>query len=375
MKLDFRELEKALLQYVILPFAYKLFSRKEIQSQKVLFADSKHNGISYNLRSMHQEARNRGFTCIDICYDFEKLSAWQKLCTSIAFMKQYATAKYVFIADYYLPVSSCHKRKGTTVIQLWHASGLQKKFGYDSDEDLRNLTMINPVKNFDLVSVSAECVKQVMEQNWKLPADRIKVLGSSRTDILFDKDYLLKCREKFYSLYPEASGKKIILWAPTFRGKGYKAQIKGVEDICYVKEKLGEDYFFITKLHPNISRAHKLDSCSLNTEELYAVTDLLITDYSSVFYDYLLVKTDVIFFVPDYEEYKEDRGLYIDYRKEFKYPFVRTRHELQVAILEYHEVDANDIQQYKEKFLTMNDGKSSNRIWNCLNGVEHDNSK
>ena len=231
------------------------------------------------------------------------------------------------------------------------------------------------MKNFDLVSVSAECVKQVMEQNWKLPADRIKVLGSSRTDILFDKDYLLKCREKFYSLYPEASGKKIILWAPTFRGKGYEAEIRGVEDICYVKEKLGEDYFFITKLHPNISRAHKLDSCSLNTEELYAVTDLLITDYSSVFYDYLLVKTDVIFFVPDYEEYKEDRGLYIDYRKEFKYPFVRTRHELQVAILEYHEVDASDIQQYKEKFLTMNDGKSSNRIWNCLNGVEHDNSK
>lgn len=369
MSIDLRELEKAVLQYFFLPVAYGLFCCvTQVNPRKVIFADSKNHEIPYSLKSMYKETQKRGYECIDFCYNFEKMSAWKKLCTSILFMKEYATAKYVFISDYYLPVSSCHKRNETKVIQLWHASGLQKMFGYDAEDDLKSLKLINPVRNFDLVSVSAENMKQVVVKNWRLPADRVQVLGTSRTDILFDQNYLAVCREKFYQQYPEAKGKKVVLWAPTFRGKGYEAEIKGIEEICSAKDILKGKYFFIFKLHPNIHNIYDLESCELRTEELYAVTDLLITDYSSVFYDYLLLKSKVIFFVPDYQEYKSERGLYIDYLEEFKFPVVKKKEELLQAIELDKQIDSDEIEQYKRKYVIMNNGKASIRILDFLEG-------
>ena len=369
MSIDLRELEKAILQYIILPLAYVFFCFAKVDPGKIVFADSKNNGIPYSLKSMYREAQKRGYDCIDFCYNYDTLSAWGKLRTSILFMKQYATARYVFISDYYLPVSSCYKRKETTVIQLWHASGLQKMFGYDAEDDLKNLKLIDPVRNFDLVSVSAENMKQVVMKNWRLPADRVQALGSSRTDILFDETYLAECREKFYKLYPEAKGKKVILWAPTFRGKGYEADITGMEEFQYVQKNLAKEYFFIAKLHPHVRDRYGPDACELKTEELYPVTDLLITDYSSVFYDYLLLNNNVIFFVPDYEKYKAERGLYIDYLKEFKYPFVRSGAELLEAVLNCRRIDDSEVWKYKEKFVKMNDGKASARIMDFLDGA------
>lgn len=369
MSTNFRELEKAILQHLVLPLAYMFFCcGKEVEPRKAVFADSKNDGVPYSLRSMYQEAQKRGYECIDFCYNFETMSVWRKLYTSLSFMKQYATAKYIFICDYYLPVSSCHKRNETVVAQLWHASGLQKKFGYDTEDDLKNLKLVNPTRNFDLVCVSAENVKQVIMKNWRLPAEKVQVLGSSRTDILFDKEYLAACREKFYRLYPEAKGKKVVLWAPTFRGKGYDASIVGIEGFNYIQEKLDNKWFLIAKLHPRVQGAIGTKTCKLKTEELYAVTDCLITDYSSVFFDYILIKSDVIFFVPDYEQYTIERGLYIDYTKEFKFPVVATKEELLNVLMKYKSVNTNEIIQYRNKFVIMNDGNASERILNFLEG-------
>ena len=366
----FRELEKAILQHLVLPLAYSFYSSGKVNPCKAVFADSKNNDIPYGLRSMYQEARKRGLECIDLCYNYETMSAWQKLRTSLSFMKQYATAKYVFICDYFLPVSSCRKRKETKVIQLWHASGLQKKFGYDADDDLKSLKLTDPVRNFDLVSVSADVMKPVIMKNWKLPAEKVQVLGSSRTDILFDETYLAACREKFYRLYPEARGKKVALWAPTFRGRGYEADVAGIEDIYSVRQLLDTEWFFIVKLHPNIRHDYDFAACDIHTEELYPVTDLLITDYSSVFYDYLLLKTKVIFFVPDYEEYKEKRGLYIEYAEEFSYPIVKDREDLLNAIKNFGRINDTRVPEYREKFIKMNNGNASGRILNFLEGEE-----
>lgn len=366
MSIDLRELEKAILQYFVLPLAYKCFCRGDISPRKILFADSKTDGIPYNLRSMYQEARKRGYECIDFCYNFETMSAWRKLCTSLAFMKQYATAKYVFISDYYLPVSSCRKRKETTVIQLWHASGLQKMFGFDAGDDLKNLKLINPVRNFDIVSVSAENMKKVMMKNWRLPAEKIQVLGSSRTDLLFDRTYLTDCRERFFALYPEAKGKTVVLWAPTFRGKGYEADIAGIDDVLEIEAQLKEGYYFIRKMHPHYQKNGAVDNCTLKTEELYAVADILITDYSSVFYDFILLKQKALFYVPDYELYKKDRGLYIDYRTELPFPVIRDKKELKEAIVNASPIDRQVLSGFKEKFVKMNDGRSSVRIMDYL---------
>ena len=366
MRLLIRELQKACLQHFILPIVYLLFSYQKIDKKFVILADSKSSGVPFSLNAIYQELKHRDYKILVCCDDYSKLTILEKLSKIINFMKFYAKAKYVFISDYYLPVSSCKKRKETKVIQLWHASGLQKKFGYDADDDLRKLRYVNPVKNFDLVSVSSEIMIDVIANNWKLDNEKIKAMGTSRSDIFYDKTYLKYCKEKFYNRYPNAINKKIILWAPSFRGNGSNAKIDNIEQVLALKEKLSDKYYFIIKLHPHLQKKYCVDNCSIPTEELYPVTDILITDYSSVLYDFLLLKKNVIFYVPDYEEYLETRGLYIDYKKEFEFPIVYNIDNLYETICNYHQIEDIKIRMYKNKFIKNNDGKVSKRIVNYL---------
>lgn len=366
IKLLIRELEKGFLQYVLLPLVYELNRYQPVDDNLVIVADSKTDGIPFSLQSMHKELQRHKFNILNLCCDYSKLSLIGKLNKSIQFMRYYAQAKYVFICDYFLPVSSCRKKADTTVIQLWHASGLQKKFGYDAEDDLGSLLFVRPTKNFDFVSVSAECMREVIAKNWRLPLDKIQALGTSRSDVFFEEGYADNCRRKFYSLYPEAKGKKVILWAPSFRGNGSDADICGFDGILKLKESLSREYYFIIKLHPHLQKKYKMDNCEMNTEELYPVTDILITDYSSVFYDFLLFGKKVIFYVPDYEEYRRKRGLYIEYREEFSFPIVCKPDKLLEVIQDYSYINNQKTMKYKKKFIINNDGQASKRIINYL---------
>lgn len=362
MSVYIRNIEKFILQYILLPLCYKLCGFQKIDDRIVIFADAKHDDIPFSLKAMYDVVSKKNYKIINCCFDYSKMSTVKKLWVSMKFMALYAKAKYIFICDYYLPVASCKKNAETKVVQLWHASGLQKKFGFDADDDLGKFHYINPVKNYDLVSVSADIMKPVISNNWRLPLDKIQALGCSRADIFFDHLYIERCKEKFYKKYPEAKTKKIVLWAPSFRGNGGDPYIDSIEKIISLKKQLSEEYFFIIKLHPNLQEKNLVDTCDIPTEELYPVVDILITDYSSVFYDYLLFGDNVIFYVPDYDLYIQNRGMYINYNEEFEYPVVRSEEDLLIAIYEYREIDKSKIKAYKNKFIKMNDGKASERI-------------
>lgn len=366
MRIFIRELQKALLQYCILPVAYKLTFSKRVDNNLVIFADAKHDDIPYSMQAMYKEVLSRNYDIENLCYDYSKLSVWNKLMKSIEFMRAFSKARYVFICDYFLPVSSCSKRHETKVIQLWHASGLQKKLGYDANDDLAGMLFCRPTRNFDLVCVSAEIVEPVFANAWRLPLEKVRALGFSRTDLLYDEVYAESCRKKFFENYPEAVGKRIVMWAPTFRGNGADGNLVGIEAVKSVVEQLGEEYFFIIKVHPNMAKKYNLDNCSLNTEELYFVIDTLITDYSSVFYDCLLLDKNIIFFVPDYDEYLRERGMYVDYRKEFGFDIALSEEELLACIRQNKKISDELRKQYKDKFLKSCDGSVSARIIHCL---------
>lgn len=369
-KLFIRNLIKSILQFCILLIVYKFYKKKNIQENLVIFVDSKNDGIPYSLKAMYNTVKDTKKYNIKVCCnDYSKINILEKIKIINNFMKLYANAKYVFICDYFLPVSSCNKRKETKVIQLWHASGLQKKFGYDADDDLGKLKYVNPVKNFDFISVSSEIMVDVIANNWKLSNEKIKAMGTSRSDIFFDELYLKECRIKFYKKYPNAINKKIILWAPSFRGNGSNAKINYIEQVLKLKEKLNDKYYFIIKLHPHLQKKYDVDNCDIATEKLYPVIDILITDYSSVLYDFLLLNKNVIFYVPDYEEYIKTRGLYIDYKKEFEFPIVYDIDKLCETITNYPKIEDKKIEMYKNKFIKNNDGKASQRIINYLENL------
>jgi CDP-glycerol glycerophosphotransferase (TagB/SpsB family) len=209
---------------------------------------------------------------------------------------------------------------------------------------------------------------QVHADALRLPKERIRATGVSRTDYYFDETWNRKCRENFYRQHPQAAGKKIALWAPTFRGNAAHPVLTGLKEIRAAQEALSEEWYFILKAHPHIDAHGQVSNCTIPTEELLCVADVLITDYSSVLFDYLIYEKPVVLFAPDLEEYESGRGFYIDYRS-MPFPLVQGGNALTEAIDESgdaFESYQNALAAWKEKYTGACDGRATRRILDLI---------
>ena len=313
IRLIFRKYIKMFMQGVVLPLFYCLHRWKPIDPRLVIFADSHHDSLPFSMERMRDEMRARGFTIMECVSDYQARGAISAFRSMTAFMRYYARARYVFICDYFLPAAACRKKKGTEVIQLWHSGGLMKKFGYDAAEDIPPGYRPDPFRNYDLVTVSADCCVPVFEKAMGKPPGVVRATGISRSDFYFDEKWLAGCRERFRREHPQAAGKKVILWAPTFRGNAASPKLCGAEAVVRLQESLGSGCAVLIRVHPHLEKEQGLSNSPMPTEQLLACADLLITDYSSVLYDYLIFEKPFVLFAPDYEAYQRNRGFYIDY--------------------------------------------------------------
>lgn len=364
IKLWIRQYGKMLLQYGVLPFVYQIEKRKNIKQRFVVLADSHQEKMPESMLLFSQELKKRGYYVKTFFFQERGIKGIGKM---ISFMRVYAQAVYVILCDYFLPVASCRKRKETTVIQLWHACGLLKKCGYSTTDDIPAVYHGNLFRNYDLVTVSGESCREKMAEAMRLPKEKVQALGVSRTDIFWKEGYQKSCRRKFFSLYPEAVGKKIVLWAPTFRGRAFQPYVVGETIIQEVEEQLKENYYFISHFHPHIKQKKKEQQKIM---ELLPAVDCLITDYSSVFYEFLLFKKPVIFFVPDYETYQETRGFYIDLRT-LPARWAQRKEELLLAITQPYSIEEQLAQRDCCKtYLSACDGHATERILDWMELVK-----
>lgn len=364
IKLKLRSIEKLLLHKALLPAVYEVYRHKPIAQKLVLFADSKNKDIPFSMQAMYDEMIKRGYQVENWCVDFGELTIVQKLNYLFRFMKRYSQAKYIFLCDYFLPVASCRKKKETKVVQLWHACGMLKKFGYDAADDLAG-SILELNKNIDLWPVSAECCVPVYENACRLYDGQVKALGVSRTDIYFSDTFKRECVEEFYRTYPELIGKKLILWVPTFRGNAQAAELTGLKDILDLQKKLAEEWHILIKVHPHLAEKYAVDNCTISTERLYPVVDLMITDFSSVLFDYSLFEKPFIIFAPDYAAYMKTRGCYIDMQKEFPHRVAYTFNDLMGAINQ-SGFTIESIKGFQKQYLYHCDGLSTKRILDYL---------
>lgn len=367
-----KQLLKMFLQNILLPLFYAWYARKPVEKGSILFADAHHDQIPFSMRRVYdaltsgnvgghtpesgettlrrqmeaeaEESKSRGDRkpegddagnaprrVENFVRDFDGMSYGGLLRYLLRFMRAYATAEYVFICDYYLPVASCRKRPETKVVQLWHSCGLMKKIAHDAGDDIPKGYRGNMFGNYTYLTLSAQVCVPVHARALRIPRERIYATGVSRTDDYFDEDRNRRCRETFFARYPQARGKKIALWAPTFRGNAAMPRLEGLEEIRRVAEALAGEWYFVIKAHPYIDVHGMVSNCEIPTEELLPVADLMITDYSSVMFDYLLYRKPLILFAPDLEQYEAARGFYIDYR-EIPYPITQTGEELKNAV-------------------------------------------
>lgn len=201
--------------------------------------------------------------------------------------------------------------------------------------------------------------------------------GYPRNDILINSNNEEKilCIKKKLEI---PSSKKVILYAPTWRDnqfyeKGrYKFDLK--MDVELMKKELKEDYVIILRLHYLV--AENLDLTGFESfiydfskhediRELYLISDILITDYSSVFFDYANLKRPMIFYVYDIEDYRDNlRGFYFDFEEKAPGPLVRTTTGIldEIRKLNKDFNQSENIQEFYEKFCYLEDGKASERV-------------
>ncbi|HZG72654.1 MAG TPA: CDP-glycerol glycerophosphotransferase family protein [Chondromyces sp.] len=276
------------------------------------------------------------------------------------------------------------KPKGTIYLQTWHGTPL-KRLAADMDEvhmpgttaENYKKNFIKEAKNWDyLISPNAYST-EIFRRAFQFDKEILET-GYPRNDFICNHNNR-ETIKKLLTRYDIPLHKKVILYAPTWRdnqfhGKGkYRFDIH--LDLNLMKEKLGEDYVVLFRLHYLVSEHLDLTSYKgfvydfsnhEDIRELYLMADLLITDYSSVFFDYGNLKRPMIFYVYDIDQYRDHlRGFYFDFEQEAPGPLVRTTEELIQTI---KKMEADGLQppatfhSFYEKFCYLERGDSSRKI-------------
>ena len=357
-----KQIIKMIMQALIFPAVYWFFSRRPVEEDLIILADGHKSELPYSMVEVYRALKDSRYRVIPYFRRGNEGSYLKNLLWMLSFMKLYSTARFVFICDNFLPVASCNKRKETTVVQLWHAGGILKKYAYDTKDDIPSYYRGNVFKNYTLVTVSAPCCIPIYERAMRQEKGIVKALGVSRTDRFFKEEYKKECIDNFYKYHPEAKGKKVILWAPTFRGKAGNPYLIGEKAIEKLMSDLSEGWYIITKLHPHMKRSYDLRESSIPTEELLPVIDILITDYSSVLFDYVLLDKPLVLYAPDLQEYVDKRGLYIDYSELPGIIVTEGEHLTEAVLSEYGSYNPQRTKLFREIYMSACDGGATERI-------------
>lgn len=276
------------------------------------------------------------------------------------------TSKVVVLNDNNYVVSN-FKKPFPTVIQLWHASGAIKKFGNEIQREYE-------IKNYDYVISTSDAWKFVYSKSFHIPQECVVPLGIPCTDALFQKTSLAHRKQAFYDAYPYLKDKYIILYAPTFRGNIIKGMYHVELDLDNIMRHVPDDYVILYKLHPlleNVSLGCDDRVMNVKNEDLYrllAVSDCLISDYSSIIFDYLLLEKKQIYYIPDVDEYRKTIGLNIAFEN-LPGPICKNEDELIASLVDEQAFSLEALKACKDVYFTHKDGKSTKRIVQFISGI------
>lgn len=284
-----------------------------------------------------------------------------------------ARAGTVLLDNEFLPMAYTKLRGGVKVVQLWHGTGTIKKFGHD----ISSGKMLDIVERADSkithLIVNSQYTKKLYSHTFGVDLEKVYVTGIPRTDMLFDRQALLRIEHSFYETYPELSGKKLVLYAPTFRD----SQIDNPRVMLDLKkwvDNTPDDTVLLLRLHPFVAKYYDGGEASaycgrvydmsgysgLNT--LLCVSDVLITDYSSIIFEYIVFDRQIIFYAYDLDTFEnDDRGFYEDYRDYVPGAVVLDTESL------INEINGDDgFKEKRKKFFDdayeYKDGKSTERL-------------
>lgn len=263
------------------------------------------------------------------------------------------------------------KRPTTKVIQVWHASGAIKKFG-------NQIPRKYLVQNYDYVVCNADYWKSIFSEAFGVKRNQVVVMGIPRVDDLCNEQKIDTYRKRFYTKFPEWKDKYVFLYAPTFRGNIIDGLKKPDIDLASVLNKMDKEAVFLYKAHPLLGSIDILDNenfRNVSKENLYMLMcscDCLITDYSSIVFDYSLLGKKMICYAPDITDYNSTIGFNIDYCNEMPGSICENEDEL---IMEMKSKDSqmNKLPLFREKYMEFQDGRNTERVFILIKKIIENN--
>ncbi len=356
----------------VVRIAYKLACMLKIKENRICFISNRRNDMSGNFEFVYDVLKQD--KSIDMRFILDDRTII-RMSYRNAFRYGYycATAKVILVDDYAGLLYKIPRRSGTTMMQLWHACGAFKTFGYSRMGKPGGQTQSSSAhRNYDYCIVSSKEISKFYAEGFGISLEKPIATGIPRTDIFFDAAYKKKAQEAFYAQYPQLKEKKIMLFAPTFRGNGKITGFYPVEkfDVAKMYEELGGEYAILIKHHPFVQDRNVIPeeykdfiidmSSNAELNDLLFITDLLISDYSSVIFEAALLDIPMLFYAYDLQRYISTRGFYYEY-EEFVPGKIVSSFSQAVTAIKSNDFEVEKIKSFKTRFFDDLDGKSSQR--------------
>lgn len=350
--------------------------------ERVVLASNHSTHLRGNLKCIHDELQRQGLGSQTVLLLSDTrpglLGKASTLLKAIIAEYYLATSRVFIVDDYFFPIYVITPKAGTTIIQTWHASGAFKKIGYSvldksfgaSEELVRHVRIHS---NYDHILIGSKNAIPAYSEAFGQPAEKfVTELGIPRTDLFFDTERMAEAVEGVRAKYRLPSGKKVLLYAPTFRGDSkHEAAYHDDLDLDLVRERCGDEWVLLLRLHPFVSGDTALSpslagfaydvSDHPDFNELMLASDLLVTDYSSAIFEYALLDRPMAFFAPDYAAYQNERGFYFNYADTVPGPVLETTQAL-ADYIAAGVFDTARVAEFRRASFDVADGHATERV-------------
>ena len=351
----------------------------KINNNKIVFCSFYGNNYSCNPKYITEEFIRQNIDC-ELVWLLDK----KKINDISVFPKRVRIVNYCSIQAFYelatakIWIDNCRKlmfpkkRKDQFYIQTWHGNIALKKIEKDAIDKIGRQYVRNAKEDASItdfcISNSDHISNLYLNSFWY--SDNVKILkyGSPRNDILVNNIDLNHVKEKLLLNL----GIKIVLYAPTFR----KDHLIGEYNIDYnklitiLKNKYNCEWKFLLRLHPNLILKHRSNipenvidvTMYPDIQELLGISDIVISDYSSLMFDFMFTEKPCFIFATDYESYKEDRDVYFELN-ETPFPVAQNNEQL-IENIEFFSLEEYNkkIHEFTKRLGCIENGNASQMV-------------
>lgn len=282
---------------------------------------------------------------------------------------------YIFVDDFHPLIYTVKLRPNQELIQVWHACGAFKTVGYSRAGKKGGPFFDSLIhRNYTKATVSSETDIPFYAEAFGIKEENIIPTGVPRTDIFFDKEYEEKIVEELNNELPIINNKKVVLFAPTFRGSGANSAhypFFKIDLVRLAKYCEDNDAVVLFKMHPFVKNKLSIPreytkyfmdiSDFREVNDILFITDILITDYSSLIYEFSTFNRNMLFYAFDLEDYIATRDFYEPYESFVPGKIVNTFDELIDSLYE-EDFEHEKVKPFLDKHFKYQDGQSSERI-------------